>query len=50
MSYMHTYVWNLEKQFRRSYLQSRSRDTDVEKKHIWIPRGKGGWEELGDWG
>ena len=27
--------------YRYSYLQSRNRDTDIEK-NIWMPRGKGG--------
>ena len=35
--------------YRRSYLQSRNRDTDVENKCI-DTKGKGGrWDELGDW-
>ena len=42
-------MWNLEKWYRRSYLQSRNRDTDVENKYI-DTKGKGeGWDELGDW-
>ena len=41
-------MWNIEKLYRWSYLQSRSRDTDVKK--IRLPKGKGiGWNELGDW-
>ena len=27
-------MWNLEKLHRRSYLQSRNRDTDLEDKHM----------------
>ena len=35
-----TQIWNLEKQYRRSYLQNRNKDTDLENKHIDIKRGK----------
>ena len=31
--YINAYTWTLEKWYRRSYLQSRNRDTDVENKH-----------------
>ena len=49
ISYINAYMWNLEKWYRRSYLQSRHRDTD-SRTNVWIPRGKGrGWDELGDW-
>ena len=43
--YIHTYMWNLEKWYRWTNLQSRNRDTDI--KNVQIPRGeKGGmdWE------
>ena len=30
---INTYMWNLEKWYRWSYLQSRNRDTDIENKH-----------------
>ena len=41
-------MWNIEKWYRWSYLQSKNRDTDVKK--IWLPKGKViGWNELGDW-
>ena len=33
-------MWNLEKQYGLSYLQSRKRDTDRENKHMGI-KGKG---------
>ena len=40
-------MWNLEKWYRRSYLQSRNRDTDVENKRM-DTKGEGGggmnWE------
>ena len=40
-------MWNLEKWYRRSYLQSRNRDTDVENKHMNTKGEKGdgmNWE------
>ena len=42
-------MWNLEEWYRRSYLQNRSRDTDVENKRMDTKGERGGWEELGDW-
>ena len=33
LSYFNAYMWNLEKWYRWSYLQSRSRDTHVKDKH-----------------
>ena len=24
-------------------------ETQMERTNVWIPRGKGGWDELGDW-
>ena len=42
-------MWNLEKWFRETYLQSRNRDTDIENKCVDTKGGKGGWDELGDW-
>ena len=43
-------MWNLEKSYRRTYLQSRNRDTDVENKLMNTRGGKeGGWDEFGDW-
>ena len=49
-------MWNLEKWYRLTYLQSRNRDKDVENKHMDTKVGKrrGGWwwwwcDELGDW-
>ena len=33
--------------YRRSYLQSRNRDTDIENKRMGTKVG--GWDELGDW-
>ena len=41
-------MWNLEKWYRGTYLQSRNRDTDVENKRMDTKGGKGGggmnWE------
>ena len=41
-------MWNLEKWYRRTYLQSRNWDTDVENNLMDISGGKE--DELGDWG
>ena len=46
---MHTYMWHVEKQDRWTYLQGRNRHTDVESKYMDAKKGKGGWDELGDW-
>ena len=32
--YINTYMWNLEKRYRQTYLQSRNRDTDGENKSM----------------
>ena len=45
--YINAYMWNLEKWYRRTCLQNRNRDTDIE--NIWISKGKGEWAEFGDW-
>ena len=34
ISYINAYMWNLEKWYRWTYLQSRTRDTDVENQHL----------------
>ena len=48
MLYINAYMWNLEKWYKWSYLQSRNRDTDIENKHT-DTKGEGGeWDELGD--
>ena len=49
VSYIDTYMWNLEKWYRWTYLQSSNRDTDAENKHTNTKVGKVGWDELGDW-
>ena len=42
-------MWNLEKWYRCTYLQSRNIDTDVDDKLMDTKRGREGWDELGDW-
>ena len=49
VSYIHTYMLNLQKQkwYRWSYLQSRNRDTDRENKCLATKKERGGgmnWE------
>ena len=41
------YMWNLEKWYRWTYLQSRNTDIDVENKLMNTKGGRG--DELGDW-
>jgi len=41
-----TYMWNLEKLNRLTYLQNRNRETDVEKKLMVTKEGTKGWDEL----
>ena len=38
--YINTYMWNLEKWYRWTYLQSRNRDTDVESNCMDTMGGK----------
>ena len=49
ISYINAYMWNLEKRYRWTYLQSRNRDTDVENKRMDTKEREGEWDELGDW-
>ena len=42
ISYINVYMWNLEKWYRWSYLQSRNRDTDVENKRMGTKGRSGG--------
>ena len=42
-------MWNLEKWYRCTYFQSKSRDTDIENKCMNTKVGRGVWDELGDW-
>ena len=49
ISYINTYIWNLEKWYRWSYLQNRNRDTDIESKRMDTEGEMGGWDEMGDW-
>ena len=39
---INTYMWNTEKWYRWSYLQSRNRDSDVENKSMDTKVGRGG--------
>ena len=49
ISYISTYMWNLEKWYRWTCLQGRNRGTDVENKRMDTKGGKGRRDELGDW-
>ena len=46
-THIKSYVWNLEKCYRWTYLQRRNRNIHVEK-NVWIPRREGALNELGD--
>ena len=41
-------MWNLEKWYRWTILQSRNRVTDVENK-LMVTKGAGGWDKWGNW-
>ena len=41
IEYINRYMWNLEKWYKWTYLQSRNRDADIENKHFH-QCGKGG--------
>ena len=41
-------MWNLDRQYRQTYLQGRDRDIDVEKEHVGVERGREGMD--GRWG
>ena len=43
ISYINAYMWNLEKSYRRTGLQGRKWDTDVENKHMDTKGGKPQW-------
>ena len=43
------YMWNPEKWYRWTYLQSRNRVTDIENNFMVNKRGREGWDELGNW-
>ena len=44
-----TYMWNLKKGYKWTYLQNRSRVTDVENK-LMVTKGERGRDKLGGWG
>ena len=46
--YILTYMWNLGKWQRCTYLQGRKRDADVENRRV-DQGGRAAWDELGDW-
>ena len=41
ISYINAYMYNIEKWYRRTYLQNRNRDTDIENKHMDTKKGRG---------
>ena len=46
--YINAYMWNIEKQYRLSYLQSRNRNTEIENKCMNTKGGRwGGWRNWG---
>ena len=47
--YLNAYMWNLEKWYRWTYLQSWKRYTDLENKHMDTKGGHVGRDALGDW-
>ena len=47
--YINTYIWNLEKWYRWSYLQSRNKDKDIEIRHGYQGETGGEEAELGGW-
>ena len=49
ISYINVRTWNLEKWYGWTYLQSGSRDTDVENKHVDSKGRKGRMGETGRW-
>ena len=46
VSYNIAYIWNLEKWYRRTYLQRR--ESDVENKFMVTKQGREEWEEVRD--
>ena len=49
MSYNNVYIWNLEKWYTWSYLQSRNRSTDIANKCMYTGGKEVVWEEPGEW-
>ena len=43
ISYINTYMWNVEKSYRWTGFQGRNRDIDVENKCVDTKEGKRGW-------
>ena len=46
ISYDITYMWNLKKWYKWTYLQNRNRHTDIENK-LTVTKGERGWGSLG---
>ena len=47
MSYTNAYIWDLEKWYRRTYVQGRNRDRDIENRQVGTVREREGgtnWE------
>ena len=42
-------MWHIEKWYRWTYLQSRNRDTEVDKQFMDTKGVREEWDELGDW-
>jgi len=48
MLYINAQIWNLEKWYRRAYLQGRNRDIDAENGQVGTA-GRGRGDKLGEW-
>ena len=46
---INTSMWNLEKMVQMILFAKQKRDTGTESKRLETKRGRGGWDELGDW-
>ena len=49
ISYINTYIWNLENWHKSSYLQSKNRDRCREQIYGHQGGREGGWDELEGW-
>ena len=49
ISYNITYMWNLEKWYRWTYLQGIKIASHMYKTNLRLPTGEGMWDELGGW-
>ena len=48
MLYINAQIWNLEKWYRRAYLEGRNRDIDAENGQVGTA-GRGRGDKLGEW-